>query len=58
MGFYNASLQPHIHKDRQHITWKLVHPDNTHEEFTIRTKVLEVALDEKVEGEPAPDFSI
>jgi len=58
MGFFSASLQPHVHKDRNHITWTCVDAHGNKEEFKIRTKVLPVALDEKIEGEPTPDFSI
>jgi adenylylsulfate reductase subunit B len=58
LGFHNAKLVPHIHKTRDFITWELTDIEGVVENFTIRTKVLEVALDEKVEGVTPVEYSI
>ena len=58
LGYHNAKLAPHIHKTRDFITWELTDTQGNVEEFTIRTKVLAVELDEKVEGVAPADYAI
>ncbi len=58
-GPKGARLIPHVDKGRDRITWELIDTEGNKEVFTIRTKIIQMALDEKVEGEPQPvDFSI
>lgn len=57
-GSPQASLVPHVDVKKNEITWDLTDSEGKKETFTIRTKVLAVALDEKVEGLNEPDFSI
>jgi adenylylsulfate reductase subunit B len=58
-GPKGARLIPHVDKTKDRITWELIDTDGNKEVFTIRTKIIQVALDEKVEGDPQPvDFSI
>ncbi|MBI1821564.1 MAG: 4Fe-4S binding protein [Nitrospirae bacterium] len=58
MGFKNASLKPHIPATRDHIIWESIDSRGKKETFTIRTKVLDIEIDEKVEGSTPVDFSI
>jgi len=58
LGYPNASLQPHVHAAQNQITWEGVDSQGHSETFTLPTKILPVALDEKVEGAGQPDFSI
>jgi len=54
-----AKLAPHIHKSRDHITWEAVDVKGKKETFTIRTKVMQMALDEQIEdAAEGLDFSI
>ncbi len=57
IGFRNARLIPHVAKGRDKITWECHDSRGNIEEFVIPTKILPMALDEKVEGAPI-DFSI
>jgi adenylylsulfate reductase subunit B len=57
-GSAGASLKPHINQKKDSITWECVDVNGKHDSFTIRTKILPVDLDEKVEGVAQPDFSI
>ncbi len=58
-GPKGARLIPHVDKANDKINWELIGRDGGSETFTMRTKLLAVALDEKLEGEPQPiDFSI
>jgi hypothetical protein len=59
MGSRTARLAPHVAKSRDQITWESIDIRGNVETFTIRTKVLPVELDEKVEGvTPNINFSI
>ena len=59
LGSKGAKLIPHIHKTNDAITWESVDAEGKSETFTIRTKLMPVALDEKVEGGAQTlDFSI
>lgn len=59
MGSRTARLAPHVAKSRDQITWECVDMRGNVETFTIRTKILPVELDEKVEGvTPNINFSI
>ncbi|OGW14089.1 MAG: hypothetical protein A2035_07240 [Nitrospirae bacterium GWA2_42_11] len=58
LGFHTAKLLPHIHDTRDFITWELRDTKGNTDKFTIRTKILPVELDEKIEGVTAVDFSI
>ncbi|MBI5406918.1 MAG: 4Fe-4S binding protein [Nitrospirae bacterium] len=58
LGFHTARLLPHIHDTRDFITWELIDTKGDIDKFTIRTKILPVELDEKVEGVAPVDFSI
>jgi adenylylsulfate reductase subunit B len=58
MGFKNATLKPHIPKTRDHIVWESTDTHGNKETFTIRTKILDIEIDEKVEGSTPSDFSI
>lgn len=49
-GSKGAKLIPHIHKSHDSITWEAIDTQGNKETFTIRTKLMPVALDEKVEG--------
>jgi adenylylsulfate reductase subunit B len=53
-----ASLQPRVNAKKDEIAWELVDIHGNKETFTIRTKILPVELDEKVEGVGQPDYSI
>jgi adenylylsulfate reductase subunit B len=57
-GSPQASLVPHVEAKKNQITWELTDVRGKKESFTIRTKILPVELDEKVEGVGGPDFSI
>ena len=57
-GSPEASLVPHVDVKKNEITWDLTDSEGKKETFTIQTKVLAVALDEKVDGLNEPDFSI
>jgi adenylylsulfate reductase, subunit B len=57
-GSPEASLVPHVHARKNQIEWELTDIQGNKESFTIRTKILPVELDEKVEGVSQPDFSI
>jgi adenylylsulfate reductase subunit B len=57
-GSPQASLVPHVEAKKNQITWELTGVRGEKESFTIRTKILPVELDEKVEGVGGPDFSI
>ncbi|MBI4715467.1 MAG: 4Fe-4S binding protein [Nitrospirae bacterium] len=58
LGFHNAKLVPHIAKSRDSITWELTDTQGNVETFTIRTKILPVDLDEKVEGVTPQEYAI
>lgn len=58
LGSPAASLTPHINARKDQITWEATDLYGNKETFTIRTKILPVELDEKVEGVTQPDFSI
>jgi adenylylsulfate reductase subunit B len=58
LGYQTAKLVPHIHKSRDFITWELTDTQGNVENFKIRTKVLAVDLDEKVEGVTPPEYAI
>jgi len=58
LGFQKAKLIPHINGKRDKITWEAIDNHGNVEEFVIPTKLLPVALDEKVEGTTAVDYSI
>jgi adenylylsulfate reductase subunit B len=59
LGAKGATLIPHVHKTNDQITWELIDAAGQRETFNIRTKMMPVALDEAIEGEPqAPDFVI
>jgi adenylylsulfate reductase subunit B len=54
-----AKLIPHVKKGRDLIVWESIDTTGKVENFEIRTKLITMALDEKLEGEPQPiDFSI
>jgi len=58
-GPKGARLIPHIDKANDKINWELIDRAGVSETFTMRTKMIPVALDEKLEGESVPvDFSI
>lgn len=58
-GSRGAKLAPRIHKTRDFITWEAEDILGKKEEFTIRTKVMKIALDESIEDGPQGlDFSI
>lgn len=57
-GSAGASLKPHINQKKDSITWECVDVHGNRDTFTIRTKILPVDLDEKVDGVAQPDFSI
>lgn len=58
-GSKGAKLVPHIHKTRDFITWDATDINGKEEKFTIRTKVMKIALDENLEdGSEGLDFSI
>ncbi len=58
-GSKGARLIPHVPRKGSQITWDAVDLKGNKETFTIRTKIMQVALDEKVEGgAEAIDFSI
>jgi len=58
-GSKGARLIPHVPKKGNQITWEAIDLKGNKEIFTIRTKIMQVALDEKVEGgAEAIDFSI
>ncbi len=56
-GSKGARLIPHVNKKGDSIVWESVSASGVKETFTMRTKVIQVALDEKIEGE-AVDYSI
>ena len=58
LGFQKAKLIPHINGKRDKITWEAIDNHGNVEEFVIPTKLLPVALDEKIEGTTAVDYSI
>ncbi|MEK7286599.1 MAG: 4Fe-4S ferredoxin [Nitrospirota bacterium] len=54
-----AKLIPHVKKGHDLIAWESIDRTGKTEVFEIRTKIIAMALDEKLEGEPQPlDFSI
>jgi len=58
-GSKGAKLIPHVDKVNDRITWESIDGTGKRELFIIRTKLMAVALDEKVEKEEQPiDFSI
>jgi adenylylsulfate reductase subunit B len=58
-GPRGAQLIPHVDKKKDVIVWESINRSGHREEFTIQTKLIPVALDEKIEGEAQPiDFSI
>ncbi len=58
-GSKGAKLAPHVHKTRDFITWEATDIKGKKETFTIRTKVMQIALDENLEdGTEGLDFSI
>lgn len=52
MGFHNASLQPHVPKSRDRIIWNLKNPDGSEEVYEIQTRIMDIDLDEEIEGLP------
>lgn len=58
-GSKGAKLIPHIHETNDAISWESIDTEGKTETFTIRTKLMPVALDEKVDGgAQSIDFSI
>jgi len=58
-GPKGARLIPHVDKVSDRINWELIDRTGATETFTIRTKMVAMALDEKLEGDALPvDFSI
>ncbi len=58
-GVQGARLVPHVDKAHDSIIWELTDHSGAKETFTIRTKLIAMALDEKIEDTPQPiDFSI
>lgn len=58
-GSKGARLIPHVNKKNDSIAWESIDAAGVKETFTIRTKLMPVALDEKLEGEAQTlDFSI
>ncbi len=58
-GAKGARLIPHVDKTKDIIVWESIDRAGNRETFTIKTKIIRMALDERLEGEPQPiDFSI
>ncbi len=58
-GAKGAKLIPHVHRTNDTITWELIDIHGAKETFTVPTKLIPVAIDEKIEeAEQAIDFSI
>ena len=58
LGFHTAKLMTHIHDTRDFITWELIDTNGATDNFTIRTKILPVELDESIEGVTPAEYSI
>lgn len=58
-GSRGARLIPHVKTGDDFILWELIDATGQKETFTIQTKIIPMALDENLEGDPTPiDFSI